>query len=211
MHSIPFGESQVIWASRPVPDHLAASKISTPDGSLPFGNYLIEYLVNDTYLEIEAEHQQTFKFYHIKLHSDQIQLLTTGLFSDATDFANVLQLALSGQDPTLSLTINDGAKLNLQVLTKIGSKDKTLTFEIQLEEEVLGELDLCKKYLQRLPRDQVENLSAYDKQLLKVVEKVIDHNSELEKDLKSTKEKLEETNKRLKALEEKLNVNNNNA
>jgi len=203
MESIPQGESQLVWGTCR-PDDLVASEQFTPGNNLSLGNFNLEYWMNDTHLEIEAEHQQTFKFHKKKLNNDDINNLTTGLFTHVGDFADFVQLALSGQDPNISLTINDDAKLTLSVKTKIGNKDKNLTFDVQLEEEILSELDLTRKYLQKLPREQVKTLTSYEKQLIKIVEKVVDHNSQLEKELKDTQQKLSEVMERIEALEAKL-------
>ena len=171
-----------------------SKELSTPSGPFLLGDFRLEILVDDSYLKIEGENINTSKFYAVALTQDDIIRITTNLFSTPSDVYDLIQYAKIGEDPKSSIEIAEDGKLTISQTTLIGVREKKIYFVIELQEQDLNPLQVCEKYLQKLPKEQ---LSAFEDQLVKIIEKVIEHSNE-------ANDKLDEINGQISELEKKI-------
>lgn len=224
MHHIPFAESEIfvvperskeseinpdIEASKvdkkyqeAIPNLVTSSyqfvkKDDTTSGGLKIGKFVIDLYLEDSSLRIEAEHQDTGKLYSETFASEVITEKTSRWFNSTGELYDNLKLAIEGCDESLKVEISDQAVITLSIKVRFGPKEKILVYSFELKELNLSPLQVCTKYFEKLKEQDGDRMTPFNRQLLKVMQKVIEHNTQTEKELEQTLE-------RVKLLEEKL-------
>lgn len=169
----------------------------TPSGPMSLGDFKLEFFADDIHLRIEGENLKTTKFYSRKLNSEELIVISSNLISSPVEMYENLCLAINKKLSDLTISITENGVITMTQNMRIGVKYKDVSFTIALNEQDIKPLEAMEKYLEKLPETKGEGLTVFESQLIKIFQKVVDHNHMVE-------EKLAEVQERLSKLENQI-------
>jgi len=165
---------------------------NTPSGPLTIGNFKVELNADSNRLMIEAENigSTPSRFYSRELTPEDVKKITGEVLETPCDLFELMTFAYLNKDSDSKVSLSDEAKITISQVTIIANKARTITYVVELYEENLHPLEVCRKFLKKLPFEKGEELTNFEKQHVKILGNLINHCYELEKMLKDTNEKL---------------------
>ena len=187
----PLNKSSV---RRPANRDTNDNESSWPSGPFDLDDFRLEMFVDDTLFKIEGESMKSSRFYALTLTGDDIERITSNFLSSPSELSDLIQHARTAENPNTTIEITQDAMLIIYQITFVGLREKKIPFKIQLEELDLNPLQTSEKYLQKLPK---ENLSPFEDQLVKILQKVLEHSNGVE-------DQIDQIRKDINEIEEKL-------
>ena len=89
------------------------------------------------------------------------------------------------------MKIDENAKIIITQKIKFGNGIKTAEFVIELEPEKLGALEASRRYFKKLQEIQPQASESFNKQIIKILQRVLDHNDSIEKQIYDIQEKVQ--------------------
>ena len=165
-----------------------------PSGPFDLGDFRLEMFADDIQFKIEGENLKSSHFYALALTGDDIEKITSNFLTTPAELSDLIHHARAGENPRTTIEITQDATVIIYQITSVGIREKKIPFRIQLQELDLNPLQTSEKYLQKLPK---ENLSPFEDQLVKILQKVLEHSNGVE-------DQIDQIRKDIGELEEKL-------
>jgi len=151
-----------------------APPATTLTHSTILGDFRVDFLISDTSLTIEAESLKTGEFFGRTLDNSEIEEFSHQAFSSPADLDDFIGYALDIIDPNASITIDENATIILSQTAKIGAKERTLLYKLELEKKEIDPMEMCEKHVQKLLKmKEGGELTVFEEQTVKVLNQLV--------------------------------------
>ena len=179
-------------------EELSVSRRNPSGGSTPLtielNDFKLDLIIQGDCLRIEGENITTSQFFSKTLTEGEITSISSNVLTTAEDLFDLIYFASQEQNSNATVAISETGQITISQVTKIGNRDRTLSYKIDLEPQNLPPLDTCKKFLSKL--EQRKDMSQFEKQQIKIMTHLVAHCMNVE-------QQLELANEKIKGLQEK--------
>jgi len=128
----------------------------------------ISFKLGDSELLIEAESQISSRLFRTSLTDEHISSATLTLFKDIKELYQALSEAIENKISSITLSIDENAKICYKIELMVGTLQLDRKFEIQLEEQKLDEKTKTARMIESLARKVFEQEKIIKEQANKI-------------------------------------------